>query len=544
MSVRLSLRARLLTLCIFLLGISGVVGAISYHSLGGMSVSYNKVLDLSVPKMKLGYEMMLHYRRVRISLRTMGLQGISEKDADIALKDAKENIQAYDKLTEKYVSYGFTEGQKELFDKVELAWVQFKKVGDEVESLHKTNTPEAKQRMLEVFLKDCPEAAKVYTEAVDRLLEFHQTAANADAAEAKALAESSTRAITLTILVGIFLGLGIGYLIATRVARTVGQLSNQLADGADQVAQASEQIAGSSQNLAQSTAEQASALEETSATMEELTSMVRLNSENGKQAASLAASTREVALKGEREIKVLTDSIYSIAADSKKIEEITNVIDDIAFQTNLLALNAAVEAARAGEQGKGFAVVAEAVRSLAQRSSSAAKDIAELIKNSVEKIEASSHQANQGSAVLSEIVTAVKKVADLNSEIANASEEQNNGIAQIGKAMNQMDQVTQENAAASEEAAAAAEELSAQSVNLKNSVNQLEGEIFGGAKRDAVSMPVATSQGSQQVKKSTVPKPPVKVKPNAVTSVVSAQEMIPFDDGDGSGRKVGSIEGF
>ena len=376
------------------------------------------------------------------------------------------------------------------------------------------------------------------------MLEFHQAASNADAAEAKALAESSTRAITLTILVGIFLGLGIGYLIATRVARTVGKLSNQLADGADQVAQASEQIAGSSQNLAQSTAEQASALEETSATMEELTSMVRLNSENGKQAASLAASTREVALKGEREIKVLTDSIYSIAADSKKIEEITNVIDDIAFQTNLLALNAAVEAARAGEQGKGFAVVAEAVRSLAQRSSSAAKDIAELIKNSVEKIEASSHQANQGSAVLSEIVTAVKKVADLNSEIANASEEQNNGIAQIGKAMNQMDQVTQENAAASEEAAAAAEELSAQSVNLKNSVNQLEGEIFGGAKRDAVSMPVATSQGSQQVKKSTVPKPPVKVKPNAVTSVVSAQEMIPFDDGDGSGRKVGSIEGF
>lgn len=238
----------------------------------------------------------------------------------------------------------------------------------------------------------------------------------------------------------------------------------------------------SSQSLSSSTTQQASSLEETVATMEQLTSMVRLNTEHSKQAANLASATRDIAERGERDIKALIESIQSISADSKKIEEITGVIDDIAFQTNLLALNAAVEAARAGEQGKGFAVVADAVRSLAQRSAEAAKDIANLIGKSVEKIELGSHQAKQGGVVLTEIVTSVRKVADLNNEIANASDEQNQGISQIGKAMNQLDEVTQGNAAVSEEAAAAAEELSNESVNLKTSAASLELVVFGERK--------------------------------------------------------------
>jgi methyl-accepting chemotaxis protein len=260
------------------------------------------------------------------------------------------------------------------------------------------------------------------------------------------------------------------------------------------VAQASTQIAESSQSLSGAATEQASSLEETVATMEELTSMVRMNTENGKQAAALAVSTRDIAVKGEAEIKTLINSIHSISEDSKKIEEITTVIDDIAFQTNLLALNAAVEAARAGEQGKGFAVVADAVRSLAQRSSVAAKDIAELIKNSVAKIDVGSQQANQGGVVFAEIVDSVKKVADLNNEIATASEEQSNGIAQIGKAMNQMDQTTQQNAAAAEQTAAAAEELSAQSENLRNNVAILEQVVYGANGTSAAKQSAAAAK--------------------------------------------------
>lgn len=306
------------------------------------------------------------------------------------------------------------------------------------------------------------------------------------AVAAAAAQEAGTFSSITMLLIFILIGGLAAILLAAVFIRgpisTLQRVTQVLGDSGLEITSAAQQISNSSSALSSSTTQQASSLEETVATMEELTSMVKLNSDNSKQAASLASSTRDVAEKGESDIKALIESIQSISADSKKIEEITTVIDDIAFQTNLLALNAAVEAARAGEQGKGFAVVAEAVRSLAQRSSVAAKDIADLIKKSVQKIESGSRQASQGGVVLTEIVTSVRKVADLNNEIANASEEQSQGISQIGKAMNQLDQVTQGNAASSEGAAAAAEKLSAQSENLKQSAESLEIIVFGAQK--------------------------------------------------------------
>ena len=213
--------------------------------------------------------------------------------------------------------------------------------------------------------------------------------------------------------------------------------------------------------------------------------MIKRNSDHAKEAATLSMTANTVATKGEREIGQVVSSIQEIAADSKKIEEIINVIDDIAFQTNLLALNAAVEAARAGEQGKGFAVVAEAVRTLAQRSASAAKDIGDLIKGSVEKIERGSEQAAQGGAVLSEIVTSIKRVSDLNTEIDTASAEQAHGISQISQVMNSLDSTTQLNAAAAEESAAASEELSAQATTMKSNVELLKGIVNGDTQAKA-----------------------------------------------------------
>jgi methyl-accepting chemotaxis protein len=254
-----------------------------------------------------------------------------------------------------------------------------------------------------------------------------------------------------------------------------------LAQGAEQVSDAASQISASAQTLSESSTHQASSLEETVATMEELTAMVKLNSDNARQAAELSVQTRDVALKGENQIQNLIKSIEVISSDSKKIAEITSVIDDIAFQTNLLALNASVEAARAGEQGKGFAVVADAVRSLAQRSAQSAKDISSLISSSVERIDNGAVQAQQSGEVLAEIVTSVKKVSELNSEISAASQEQSNGILQIGKAMNQLDQITQANAAASEESASASEELSAQAGVLRGNVVSLV-QIVGQSK--------------------------------------------------------------
>lgn len=283
------------------------------------------------------------------------------------------------------------------------------------------------------------------------------------------------------LLAGLMLFLNI-----SSALKAIRSASSEIRQGADQVAQAASQISSSSQNLSTAATEQAASLEETVSTIEEISTMVRLNTDNAKQASVLASSTREIAVAGEKEIKVLIDSIQKISADSKQIADITSVIDDIAFQTNLLALNAAVEAARAGEQGKGFAVVAEAVRNLAQRSAESAKNIASLISASVEKIDQGSTQANKSGEVLIEIVSSIKKVADLNSEIATASEEQSNGIVQIGKALNQIDQVTQGNAASSEEAAASAEELSSQSQLLRSNVLKLN-QVVDGAKNTSES---------------------------------------------------------
>jgi methyl-accepting chemotaxis protein len=241
--------------------------------------------------------------------------------------------------------------------------------------------------------------------------------------------------------------------------------------GTDTIATASSQIASGNQDLSSRTEEQASSLEETAASMEELTSTVKQNADNARQANQLAVSASEVAVKGGNVVSQVVDTMGSINASSKKIVDIIGVIDGIAFQTNILALNAAVEAARAGEQGRGFAVVASEVRSLAQRSAAAAKEIKTLIGDSVEKVEEGSKQVEEAGRTMDEIVGSVKRVTDIMGEITAASQEQTSGIEQINQAISQMDQVTQQNAALVEEASAAAQSLQEQAGSLVQAVS-------------------------------------------------------------------------
>ena len=242
-------------------------------------------------------------------------------------------------------------------------------------------------------------------------------------------------------------------------------------EAAETINTAAGEISSGNNDLSSRTEQQASSLEETAASMEELASTVKQNAENAKQANQLAMAASGVAIKGGEVVGQVVTTMANINESARKIEDIISVIDGIAFQTNILALNAAVEAARAGEQGRGFAVVAGEVRNLAQRSASAAKEIKELITDSVNKTTEGTAQVENAGKTMDEIVTSVKRVSDIIAEIAAASNEQSTGIDQVNQAVTSMDEVTQQNAALVEEAAAAAESLVEQANQLNEAMS-------------------------------------------------------------------------
>ena len=266
--------------------------------------------------------------------------------------------------------------------------------------------------------------------------------------------------------------------------------------GTDSITTASSEIASGNSDLSQRTEEQASSLEETASSMEELTSTVKQNADNALQANQLAAGASEVAVKGGAVVGQVVQTMSAINESSKKIVDIISVIDGIAFQTNILALNAAVEAARAGEQGRGFAVVATEVRTLAQRSAAAAKEIKELISDSVSKVEDGTRLVDEAGTTMGEIVSAVQRVTDIMNEISAASQEQSTGIEQVNQAVTQMDEVTQQNAALVEEAAAAAESMQEQAQGLMQAVSTFR---LSGGSGHTMSMPVKRNNRSSTV---------------------------------------------
>ncbi|NML46764.1 methyl-accepting chemotaxis protein [Ramlibacter sp. G-1-2-2] len=251
------------------------------------------------------------------------------------------------------------------------------------------------------------------------------------------------------------------------------------------VADTSAQLAQGSQHLSERTEEQASTLEETAGALQELTSTVARNAQDAQKAAQLASGASDVARRGGGVVGEVVSTMDGISAASRRIADITSVIDGIAFQTNILALNAAVEAARAGDQGRGFAVVAAEVRSLAQRSATAAREIKELIADSTQKVEAGTARVAAAGRTMHEVVAAVAQVNELVAGIATASTQQSAGIEQVGAAVSRMDQAVQHNASLVEEAAAAAEAMRQQAAVLVRSVSRFR--LGGGTQPAALS---------------------------------------------------------
>jgi len=319
---------------------------------------------------------------------------------------------------------------------------------------------------------------------------------------------------------------------------SLSRIVSTVRGNAEGVATASAQIAQGNQDLSQRTEEQASALEETAASMEQLGSTVKANADNARQANQLAMSASTVAIQGGEVVGQVVTTMKGINDSSKKIADIINVIDGIAFQTNILALNAAVEAARAGEQGRGFAVVASEVRSLAQRSAEAAKEIKGLITASVERVEQGTLLVDRAGSTMTEVVGSIKRVTDIMGEISAASTEQSAGVSQVGEAVSQMDQVTQQNAALVEESAAAAESLKSQAQQLVQAVSVFklsQGEVHAPA-------PVASYDGAERRgpdRAKNVTRPKFSAKPKAQAPVAEpASVNLPKTGTDGEWSSV------
>ncbi|WP_413560235.1 methyl-accepting chemotaxis protein [Bdellovibrio sp. HCB209] len=476
---------------------------------------------------------------------------INPEDRPEVIKETKEVLTTFDTSYKQYLNSSFSDEEKKMYDEYKEYFPKYQELS---RSIH-ANLEKGTEESVAQARKDLDSTLHIYSGKIEefskKVTDYYDQRA---AAEGKEFVAARATIINMIILVTLCAGLTIltlQLLQAAKISNVTGSVAEKLTDANSKVVHSVEQLAEAGNALSQTSTEAAASLEETVAALEELTSMVQMNSDNAKQAASLAHTSRESAEKGESEIKTLIQSMSEISSSSKKIEEIISVIDDIAFQTNLLALNAAVEAARAGEQGKGFAVVAEAVRALAQRSASSAKDIENLIKVSVQQVDRGSRVANSSGEVLSTIVSSIKKVSDLNNEIAAASAEQTTGIQQIGKAMNQLDQSSQSNAASAEEIAATTGELNRLAQTSQDLTTELDTVVNGtGGGAVAVAAPAESSSGEVPVKKKafTLSKPAPKTEAKVIPMTSkpkkesAAAEMIPFDDEPRA--KIGNRDGF
>ncbi|GGB84053.1 hypothetical protein GCM10011572_02460 [Pseudoduganella buxea] len=382
----------------------------------------------------------------------------------------------------------------------------------------KTTDPAGARRL---YTTDLETSRMAYLAALGSLLETEQKALDDTAAQIQQ-AYASGRNLLLSFGV---LAIGAGVLLAWRITRTItaplrqavdiaervssgdltstidtagrdemGQLMaalkkmnaslvnivGQVRNGTETITTASTEIAAGNMDLSSRTEQQASSLQQTASSMDELTSTVRFNAENAHKARELARMAADTAVQGGAVVGDVVRTMDAISASSGRIVDIIGVIDSIAFQTNILALNAAVEAARAGEQGRGFAVVASEVRALAQRSHTAAKEIAALISDSAQQVQTGSALVGRAGDTMQEVVAAIQQVTDIMNRIADASAQQQTGIEQVNQAITQMDQVTQQNAALVEEAAAAAEAMQEQSSRLADAVAVFRVALDGG----------------------------------------------------------------
>ncbi len=343
-------------------------------------------------------------------------------------------------------------------------------------------------------------------------------------------AQSTKMNVTIVGIIAFVVSILLALVIVRGISSVLQKIATQMDQGANQVASASGQVASSSQSMAEGASQQAASIEETSSSMEEMSSMTKQNSKNSAQADNLMKESNQIVKTANESMAQLTVSMQEVSKASEDTSKIIKTIDEIAFQTNLLALNAAVEAARAGEAGAGFAVVADEVRNLAMRAAGAAKNTAELIEGTVQKVNEGTKVVTATNNAFIQVAESSAKVADLVSEISQASNEQSIGIEQVNIAITEMDNVVQQNAANAEESAAAAEEMNAQAEQLRDNVADLMKMVGGKAGQGNIA---SSSRKIKRTSHSLNLHSRVKNRMlNYNTKEIKSDQVIPFDDED------------
>ena len=528
---RMSLKAKLICSFTMVAAVTALVAGVNYYYTETIDAEYAYVTEQKLPNIQNVYDMRVETVLLSTFAAKMGMD-LSEGHFDPKLQAAVEkSVKTRDTSAEAYMKIPFTAGEEDLWKKYDTEWNAYVPLIMKAMEIAQTANKERYAEFAQLVDTKVEPAYEATRKAARDLLDFHDKAAEEANAQAGAHGEQAILISSVLGVVGVLLSVALGWFVASYLGNSLAAMVTKVEASSTDVASAATQIASSSTELSESSTEQAAAIQETAASVDEVSAMIKKNSENAERSQNSSVESREIAESGSRQVETMMQSIGAISEanerimrqveeGNREISEIvkviteigqkTKVINDIVFQTKLLSFNASVEAARAGEHGKGFAVVAEEVGNLAQMSGNAAKEITDMLDNSVKKVEGivvrtkesvaaliadAKHKVESGTEVargcgdaLEKILGSVKSVDQLVTEIAHASKEQATGMNEITRAMSELDKATSQNSTVSQQCAAASEQLSGQAQAMNQLVGELNSLLYGAG---ASSAPVA-----------------------------------------------------
>ncbi|WP_412469866.1 MULTISPECIES: methyl-accepting chemotaxis protein [unclassified Halobacteriovorax] len=509
-------KVKLILLCFFLSVVSIVISTVSYFGVSELSEQSSFFNENIIPRNSLLSEMDVSYQKTRIQVRTLGLEDLDRRNRESAISNTLKMIDNYELAANKLSRLISNAEEQKIFNELQVQWNDFKKVGGRAVELAKINNEKARSELQEIFLIHCPEAAENY----QRVLDKYNERLSKEVLTSASVVSSTARSLQITLVVvsfiGIILGFSIGVAYASNISQKIKATITALTNTSRSLTKSAKSIASTSNELSLSSERQDSSLQESSSSLEEISSMVRMTADNAKVSNNLAQESLGKAAVGKKIVKKMIHSMNGIDSDidvmvgeftdnNKKmlhivelinrIEERTQIINDIVFQTKLLSFNASVEAARAGEAGKGFAVVAEEVGKLAQMSGNASIEISDMVSTSVNEVNSiveesnmrltdlvqkvrnsvtsGSEVANQCGQILEEIVDSVENVTNSITEITTATYEQSKGISELQNSISNIDVSSKSNTGIAKGASNIADQL----LNEVSFVNRSIGEI-------------------------------------------------------------------